>query len=119
MKRLQRLITIACILAASATYADQKPAGKAKPSAKKAAQPAVPSYGTAKQIKAMPPCEAVVEQHGTCWALCKTTGGNRFYLDGLGGTEEVARFLQTLAKGKTYKLPGAFLDYMKTYREEE
>src|SRR6185503_18571368 len=96
-----------------ASCAHEKPAIETTTNAKNSASTGFPSYSTTEQFKAMPPCQALVEQHGTCWVLLKTIDGNKFYLDGLTGTEEVVHFLSTLTKGQTYKLPSAFFDYLK------
>ena len=102
-----------------ASCAHDKPTTQPTTNAKNSASTGLSSYSTTEQFKAMPPCQALVEHHGTCWVLLRATDGNKFYLDGLTGTEEVARFVSTLTERQTYKLPSAFFDYLKDYREEK
>ncbi len=113
MKLLQRLITFACILAAPFTHAAEKPAGNAPADANKSAETASPGYETAKQIKAMPPCKATVEEHHSCYSIFRTADGKKFSIGSPAATQDVVQFLQTLKNGQTYKFPSVFLDYQK------
>ena len=113
MKPLQRLVALACILAAPFTHAAEKPAGPAPADAKKSVEIVPPSYETVQQIKAMPPCKATVEEHHSCYSIFRTDDGKQFSIGSPAAKREVVQFLQTLKDGQTYKFPSVFLDYQK------
>jgi hypothetical protein len=116
MKLLQRLIALACILAAPITNAGEKPPGNAPSDAAKIAETAPPSYESAEQIKAMPPCKAIVEENHGCYSIFRTLDGKKFSIGSPAATQQVVRFLGTLKEGQTYKFPSVFVDYQKQKR---
>ena len=117
MKLLQRLIILACILAAPVTNAGEKPANNAASDAKKSAETESPGYETAEQIKAMPPCKAMIVENGVCVFTFRTSDGKKFYIGSPFAAREVQQFLETLKEGRTYKFPDAFLDHQKKHRK--
>ena len=111
MTVLPRLVAIAALFAAQFSHAEDKLTGNTTPDAKKSAETAIPDYETAAQIKAMPPCKAVLEHDGTCVFSFTTTDGKKFWIGSPASKQDVIRFLQSLKVGETYELPKAFLDY--------
>ena len=70
-------------------------------------------YEHATQILALPSCAAKVEKIAPCYARLSTEDGRVLYIGSPGASPEVAGFVQTLQKGKTYYLPNAFMEYQK------
>jgi len=65
------------------------------------------NYDEVEQVKAMPECEATVEQKFPCCASFKTTEGSVFFVGSPVANITVVRFVRTLEKGKSYKFPDA------------
>src|SRR6266568_5116194 len=59
----------------------------------------------------MPPCQATVDEHNSCYSIFRTAEGKKFFIGSRAATPEVVQFLKTLKNGQTYEFPGAFLDY--------
>ena len=70
-------------------------------------------FETPKQISAMPPCKATLEQQQPCSSIFRTADGRKFNIGSPAATPEVVQFLQTLKQGQTYEFPGVFLNYQK------
>jgi hypothetical protein len=70
-------------------------------------------YGTAEEIKAMPPCKATVALRAPCYSVFKTADGKWFTIGDPGSEPNVWQFLGTLKDGQSYEFPAAFLDYHK------
>ncbi len=73
----------------------------------------IPTYETAAQIKAMPPCQATVECVGARDACLTTADGRMFFIGSPAAPPEVLQFLRTLNDGQTYEFPAAFLAHQK------
>ncbi|MBT3378682.1 MAG: hypothetical protein HN742_30570 [Lentisphaerae bacterium] len=68
-------------------------------------------YEYAAQVLAMPSCKATMELVSPCKRRFRTASGRELLLGGPGADREVAGFLGTLEEGKSYRLPGAFMEY--------
>jgi len=76
------------------------------------------TYEYAAQVSAMPSCSAKVAERAPCYARLVTTGGCTVFIGSPGAGPEVARFVGTLEKGKTYRLPYAFMEFRKDQRKK-
>lgn len=115
MKLLRCVTTIVCILGPPFANAGEKTESGTGESGEKVGEATLPSYETAKQIRAMKPCAATVESTHGCYAVLRTADGEGFTMGGPGNTAELNRFIGTLKEGQTYKLPGFFLTYQKRH----
>jgi hypothetical protein len=70
-------------------------------------------YEYVAQILAMPSRSATVVAIAPCNAEFRSEDGRTFYIGSPAAPSEVVRFLPTLEKGKTYRLPEAVMEYQK------
>jgi hypothetical protein len=75
-------------------------------------------YEYAAQVSAMPSCSAKVAERAPCYARLVTTRGGTIFIGSPGAGPEVARFVGTLKKGKTYRLPYAFMEFRKAQQKK-
>jgi hypothetical protein len=72
-----------------------------------------PAFDTAEKIKAMPPRKATVEHVGGHDSRLRTGEGKLFFIGSKEATPDVIQFIETLEEGKSYELPGVFLEFQK------
>jgi hypothetical protein len=65
------------------------------------------------EIRSMHPCTGTVVTRGPCFAYLRTAGGDDFHIGSPGNTAEIARFLETLKEGQSYRFPGSFLEFQE------
>jgi len=70
-------------------------------------------YATAEEIRAMPPCKAVVVLKEPCSVCVKMANGRWFHIGSPGSQPDVGGFLDMLRVGQTYEFPDAFVKYQK------
>lgn len=113
MKTLLHLLSTVCILAApSAPSADPLPDDAPVAVAQSPDAPAL-TYDTGERIRTMPRCKGVVAEKFPCCALMTAPDGTNFWIGSPAGSSEVAGFVATLRKGRSYAFPDAFLKYQR------
>ena len=70
------------------------------------------------QVASMPRGKAVVKMAAPCCAFLQTPGGTVFCIGAPDASREVAFFVVALKEGQTCTLPDAFLEFRKTFTEE-
>ena len=86
------------------------------PAAKKPARNVMPTYVTAEAVKNMPASKATLQDRGACYAVFKNAEGKQFVIGDPSSGPDLTRFIKSLEDGKTYNLPGAFLEYQKNHK---
>ena len=75
-------------------------------------------YGTAEEVKAMPPAKATLELQGPCFSIFRAGDGKQFVIGNPGSGPAVWKFLGSLTEGQTYELPSAFLAHQQSDKQK-